>query len=400
MQKMFSVKIKKNTKINLSTFLIQTMVFLLPFLTRELVLFGVVICFAGAFRTIYKRYKRINKAYRVLFALYFFVYVLSILFAHNHIAAGREAMISLIVVIWCFCVVAICLYDSGIPYRLISLFLCSVRILAVLYLVAVFTRLGIFRWVLGLELVITSNHFCFYIGAGITCSFALLLISHKLLYLLDVIVGIFSIIVSGSRGALIAVTVAGILVLFKINLINLRTAFILIVIMIIMGSYLFLFGNPFDFLAGWLQTNLSVTSSFSNRERYALWTSSLKMFSQHIFGVGAGNWFEEYAQFYRTTVNLYPHVHNVYIQYLCELGIQGIGVLIAFIAYSYHSVANLKNNIEVLPTKISCIAIVVYSAIAFAFNGSLNSNKPLLLFFMFISICAAMKSEVSGIKGE
>ena len=65
-------------------------------------------------------------------------------------------------------------------------------------------------------------------------------------------------------------------------------------------------------------------SSFSNRERFALWNSSFNMAIKNPLGVGASNWLIVYInEGYMMTTHIYPHTHCSYIQVLCELGFQG-----------------------------------------------------------------------------
>ena len=87
----------------------------------------------------------------------------------------------------------------------------------------------------------------------------------------------------------------------------------------------------------------------------------------------------------------YPHTHNVYIQVLCEIGIQGF---ISFLCMILNTIMiTFKSQIKGSNRKSEVYFIfLIYSSVAFLFNHPLNSNKPLLLFYMFIGLGLSMRT--------
>ena len=77
-----------------------------------------------------------------------------------------------------------------------------------------------------------------------------------------------------------------------------------------------------------------VSGTFGNR--YAMWRNSAPMWREHwLLGVGIGNWqnwYEQYQSSYRQDqvilgTQFHIHAHNDYVQFACQLGVVGLGLL-------------------------------------------------------------------------
>lgn len=122
------------------------------------------------------------------------------------------------------------------------------------------------------------------------------------------------------------------------NLYKKHKKILLVVILILTLIALPIFVNRFKDVSG------------SNSERMGLLKSSFKMFTRHpVLGVGAGNYSYQleknynYHQFLSNDINgITPH--NVFAQYLAELGIIGFGIYAVILILGYLSFSANKNT--------------------------------------------------------
>lgn len=168
-------------------------------------------------------------------------------------------------------------------------------------------------------------------------------ISYKLrlLYLITIFVNIPAIIFENTR-----IVYLGIGIVFPlIILFSIKNKYKAIIFIILLNLYSY---ACFQISPTSTQrfSNITTTSKsdFSNYQRILMWESSLKMFIDHpIFGIGVGNWHEQYTTNYTPPIKTgdFYHPHNVLLNMLSETGILGsISYLLLFLYLYYISIHN------------------------------------------------------------
>jgi O-antigen ligase len=90
--------------------------------------------------------------------------------------------------------------------------------------------------------------------------------------------------------------------------------------------------------------NVDVTSdNWAVVERMAHWQAGWYMFLDHPWlGVGAGNYAQAYPDYYVSSwIEPLGHAHNYYINMLAELGVVGLGLLVALLAVVYRQLGGV-----------------------------------------------------------
>lgn len=110
----------------------------------------------------------------------------------------------------------------------------------------------------------------------------------------------------------------------------------------------------------------------SNYERILMWESAVKMFVDHpLFGVGIGNYHDEYINNYRSPLSREDtwHPHNVLLAMLSQTGIVGgMSYVILFIYLYYKAIIDYKN-------KRNYITLAFLASLtAFCINGLTDTN--------------------------
>ena len=109
-----------------------------------------------------------------------------------------------------------------------------------------------------------------------------------------------------------------------------------------------------------------------NYERILMWQSAAKMFIDHpLFGVGIGNYHDEYISNYRSPLSREDtwHPHNVLLAMLSQTGIVGgISYIILFVYLYYKAIINYKN------TRNYITLAFLASLTAFCINGLTDTN--------------------------
>jgi len=145
----------------------------------------------------------------------------------------------------------------------------------------------------------------------------------RLIYLTGLVVGLFSIVVSFSRGGFVGLlAVCGTVWLFS------RRKVLAVVLLFLSAGIIFYYVND----NYWTEmSTITNTESGTSRGRMENWKSAWRMFLDHPLGVGGGNFsvrFSEYQTDYFQRVMWGKAAHSLWFTLLAELGI--FGVLIFF----------------------------------------------------------------------
>lgn len=159
---------------------------------------------------------------------------------------------------------------------------------------------------------------------------------HRLLYSLFSFIGLFSLLLAQSRGAIIAVIFTAIVIvlymLLKNNIINMKQ---IICFIFIFALCLFFAKNVF----------IALGSRSYDLERLLVYKAAINMWLDNpVFGVGFGMWPELYLSTYKLAnakESLF-HSHNIYLHVLSSSGIVGFSAFIFFLWTCFKSV--LKNE--------------------------------------------------------
>lgn len=381
-------KIKKyRLYIKKSILILGTVIFFTPFLPLNVIIVVFSIIFVLFANIIIKAIRKINFICTLPVILLVCSYMFSIMISVNKFVAIKEFVTILFACFWMLCIYGICYDDMKEAIVLVDIYNYSALTLMILVLLSFYVPNLPFGWVKNIELVKTNNHFCYYVGAS-SLFFLMKFLDHNgiryIFYAIFIIIGIN--LLTG-RGTLLAI-IFSVIIIVCIKSLYANEYKAIIVLGIIS---LFIFHEYTQLIITKVLKELNPQASFSNRERWGIWTGSFLMFSEHLFGVGGGNWAGVYNKNYKLSVLNYPHTHNVYIQVLCEIGIQGF---ISFLCMILNTIMiTFKSQIKGSNRKSEVYFIfLIYSSVAFLFNHPLNSNKPLLLFYMFIGLGLSMRT--------
>jgi putative inorganic carbon (hco3(-)) transporter len=84
----------------------------------------------------------------------------------------------------------------------------------------------------------------------------------------------------------------------------------------------------------------------SAQSRIEIWKASGQMLEDHPFGVGAGNFFQTIGRYFSIPG---ADAHSTFVRAACELGLQGIAVLLVVVASAFRMLWCLPNKMEGLP---------------------------------------------------
>lgn len=395
------MKIHCNTKIKIhrvyikkSNIILGTAIFLTPFLSLNMIVLILSIIFVLFANVIIKAANKINFKCALPVIIFVCSYLFSITISGNKYLAIKEFITVSFACVWMLCVYGMCCDNIDEAIFLVDIYNYSALTITVCVLLSYYAPNLQFEWVRNLELVKTNNHFCYYVGASGLFFIMKFLDRQGIRYIFYAISIFIGINLMTGRGTLLA------MVFSVIILVCVRSVYtVKYKIIILLGIIcLFVFREYTQLIIAKVLKELNPQASFSNRERWGIWTGSFLMFSDHLFGVGGGNWADLYNAKYKLSTLSYPHTHNVYVQILCEIGIQG------FLAFMYMIISTViitfRLQIKGLDHKSEiCLIFLIYSLAAFLFNHPLNSNKPLLLFYMFIGLGLSMNTVYRKRKG-
>lgn len=204
---------------------------------------------------------------------------------------------------------------------------------------------------------------------------------YKFLAISNVILGCFSLYLSGSRGAILGVVVGmlAILIFRKIP----RIGFCATVIVLVLVGCLGIIGPT-------ALKGSSLSRGYDN-ERVLLAKSTYNMWLDHkVVGVGLTNWTKEYKEKYISPYakepNL-PFAHNVYLQYLATTGILG-GVTFIFLLLTI--LYYLWDNINIASTTSLAMLWVAIAVNAHGFfDGGLAVRYSARVYFILLGMAVA-----------
>lgn len=207
----------------------------------------------------------------------------------------------------------------------------------------------------------------------------------RLFYLLTILVNIPSVVFENTR-----IVYVGLGIIFPlIILFSIKNKLKAICFILLLGIYSF---TCFQLSPAATQrfSNISTTtqSDFSNYQRILMWQSSLNMFIEHpLFGVGVGNWHEQYTTNYQPPIKTgdFYHPHNVPLDMFSESGVVGGGSYIILFIYLYYiSIKNYlrKKDIISLAYIASLFAYSINCLTDCMFCGY-NIKMPTTMFWLF-----------------
>ncbi len=143
---------------------------------------------------------------------------------------------------------------------------------------------------------------------------------------------IWSIIITGSRGAFVGFVATLIYILYKEK--KLIVGLIVAAFLAAPATYL-----VSDEYVNRIKSIGEYKEDVSVEIRFQVWRAALSMIADHpLFGVGTGNFATAYGSFYKAAGDLssYTSPHNIFVQVFAELGMLGIIVYLAFMAAIFY----------------------------------------------------------------
>lgn len=210
----------------------------------------------------------------------------------------------------------------------------------------------------------------------------------RLFYLLTALINIPAIILENTRIVWIAIGISYLLII----LLALKNKFLslILILIILFSSFLFFKVSPESIARFNSITNISYQNK-SNYERLLMWQSAKNMFIEHpLFGVGIGNYHEQYMNNYRSPYSREDqwHPHNVPLAMLSETGIIGGISYFALFAYLYfHAISSYiqKKNLSSFAYLMCLISYTINCLTDCMFCGY-NIKMPTTIFYLFTGI--------------
>ena len=200
----------------------------------------------------------------------------------------------------------------------------------------------------------------YIMGFGVAVSIAEYMDNHKKVYLLSTLVFMFTIVIIGRRGELLAAALMLITLMIILDNPNKRKKHIMIgITCIIISIMLFIYFMPIlkniDFLYRYI---ITIERMFNGEDfssgRFELYSYAIEGFKQNpIIGIGWGNYknlipedFRKVHGFSGYGAHDLADVHNIYLQFFCETGIIGatliIGVLLAIFIITINTINKIQ----------------------------------------------------------
>lgn len=207
-------------------------------------------------------------------------------------------------------------------------------------------------------------------------------IEMKVLGIVTTLLGIISLIISGSRGAIIGIIVGTLISIFivKYKQCNLKKV-------LFCTFQFFALLTAFIFIIHFLFPQM-VTRSY-DMERVYLWISSINIFLDYpIFGIGKGNFNEFYINGYINPLAENPKLaspHNIFLQFMVERGIVATLPFVVLLGIQiYILIRNLfKENGDVNFWVISGL-IVIFGMIIHGMFDTVMNNRTYQLMYWFL----------------
>jgi O-antigen ligase len=193
---------------------------------------------------------------------------------------------------------------------------------------------------------------------------------HRIIFLSITGMLIFSIILTGSRGAFLALLATVAYILYKE-----KRLFVGLLIMTI------LMAGPVYYIASEKYVDrIKSIGKYENDEsvnvRFQLWRAGARMIADRpVFGVGIENFSIAYGSSYRTeeSASIYWSPHNIFIQIATELGLVGFTIYILFIAAIFKT--NRESRHQLNNTTNSQVLLNLTSAIDVSLVGYIIAGQ-------------------------
>lgn len=207
----------------------------------------------------------------------------------------------------------------------------------------------------------------------------------RLFFAITVLINIPAVILENTRIVWIALSIVY-LIIILVSFEKKRNAFAL-VILIVMCATAFFYSSPQSINRLNSITNISYQNQ-SNYERILMWQSATRMFIDHpIFGVGIGNYHEQYMNNYRSPYSRENqwHPHNVPLAILSETGmVGGISFFLLFIYLYYNVIVTYKNNKDVSSfAYLMCLIAYSINCLTDSMFCGHNIKSPTTFFWLF-----------------
>jgi putative inorganic carbon (HCO3(-)) transporter len=178
-------------------------------------------------------------------------------------------------------------------------------------------------------------------------------IKQKILYGFSILIFVFTLYLTGSRGAEIGL-LFGLIANYQLrNHKRSVWAFVIVILFIVYIAF-----TPFHFFNIRNLMYRDLSNSFS--DRYSIWVGCLKMFKQKpLAGWGLMGIYEN-SHFYLQNNKVVFHAHNLWISFGTTLGVIGLSI---YLYLKFHMYKNIKvlytNNCSLTPLLSSIQAIVI-----------------------------------------
>lgn len=215
---------------------------------------------------------------------------------------------------------------------------------------------------------------------------------EKFYYIFSFICFVFSVYLSGGRGALIfTVITLCIAIAIKYGKKGIYIGGIIILFFTIFAY--FAYNNPVINRRLHELANESYSNSMSSiGTRIALWKASYRIFLDHpIFGIGYGNFRNVIKNYLDVPVLTTAHAHNAYIQYLVLHGVIG---LIALLFFFYKINKKLISCVKEDVIAISGLSIfIVFLLQGLIENNFYDSEVSMIFWFIIGSVTGMIENK-------
>lgn len=219
----------------------------------------------------------------------------------------------------------------------------------------------------------------------------------RIFFLTTVIVNIPAVVLENTRIVWIALFIVYLMIIL-VSLKRKRNAFILIVAMIICSG-VFFYNSPQSIERFNSITNVSYQNQ-SNYERLLMWQSAGNMFIEHpFFGVGVGNYHEQYMNNYRSLYSREDqwHPHNVPLAMLSETGIVGgISYFLLFIYLFYNGINTYRKKKNIASfAYLMCLTAYSINCLTDSMFCGHNIKSPTTFFWLFTGFYLILNKYIS-----
>lgn len=269
-------------------------------------------------------------------------------------------------------------------------FLWSSRSTAVVMLV--FSEYSSGRFMLGGKISEDPNYLCGYLFAGIVLSLQSILLKRKRMFsLIELIIYLFLVLQTGSRGGLLAAAFSAVCYIFfykkaAVNEILKKFFYVILMFIIVLVVLQFL---PEELTA---RFNYKDAIASGGTGRFEIWEAGIKLFKnfplhRQIFGTGTGTItavliLTEYG------ITRGTAMHNIFLETLVELGVVGFIIYIIWVGIFVISAFKEKDKFAFA---------VIMGMIVLSLSTSLHTFKP---YFNIMLMILAFKNQIKSDESE